>query len=193
LDPIIKLTFGKGGSDNTFVATGMHLRDMESRDYKITGNWSSPLEDGKIPVELKITYRRRWDSTQMRGVFDPEEDSLRGTTQTMFYPGEFVFKRDPDFIRFYPAPSLINAHRRWEFAITSVLDNIHQQAWSPKRILKKIKDGKRFTELAQQSRQRVLSKSEREEVLTLLPSFYEEDVQFYSSLLTAVPDVSKFE
>jgi hypothetical protein len=182
--PMIKFTFRKGGSDHAFVAAGVLWEDSEFQNYEITGNWSSPRKDGKIPIELKITYRQRSDNTELKGVFDPEEDSLRGTTQTGYCAGEFVFKRDPDFIRFYPAPSITNARKRWKFATTSVLDHIQRQAWSPRRILKKIEDGGRFMELALKERHRwELSQSDREEVLALLPGLYEADVRFYSSLI----------
>lgn len=61
--------------------------------------------------------------------------------------GEFVFKRDPDFIRFYPALSVMNARKRWEFALTMVLDRVRRRAWSSKRIFHRIRTGQRFMEL----------------------------------------------
>jgi hypothetical protein len=186
MSPMIKFTFGKGESDRTFVAAGKQWREASYQDYGITGSWSSPLEDGKTPVELKINYGWRWEDIELKGVFDPEENSLRGTQKTEDSTGEFVLKRGPDLVRFYPAPSVTNARRRWEFATTSVRDHTRRQAWSPRRILKRIKDGKRFMELTvKQNTRWTLSDDDKEEALTLFSSLYEGDVQFYSSLLNA--------
>ena len=185
MDPMIKFTFNKGEDGNTFVAAGTHYRRDRHKDYKITGKWSPPSEDGKIPVELKIVYITTWADIELTGVFDPEENSLRGT---MFIPfdgatGEFVFKRDPDFVRFYPAPSVINARKRWEFATTLVLDRIRRKAWSPVYILKRIKDGKRYMELSLRfDYGRSLNGDEVEEFLALFPVLYEADTRFYASL-----------
>jgi hypothetical protein len=185
---MMKLTFTEGEAERTFVATGTNLQDGRPWDYTITGSWSPSLEDGKIQVELKITSRSVFCiGVELKGVFDPEEDSLRGTTVKLGYLdeslGEFVFKRDPDFVRFYPSPSTINARKRWEFAMASVLDRVRKQAWSPKRISKRIKNGKRFLELALKDQDGVCTPDERQEFLNLLPFLDEADVQFYTSLV----------
>ena len=187
MDPMIKFTFNKGEDENTFVTTGTHYRAGDHKRYEITGKWSPPSEDGKIPVELKIVYITTWADIEVTGVFDPEENSLRGTIliPTDGATGEFVFKRDPDFVRFYPAPSVINAAKRWEFAITSVLDGIRRKAWSPMYILKRIKDTKRYMESAIRLRYygKELTTDETEEFLALFPILYEADTRFYASLI----------
>jgi len=187
LDPMIKFTFSKGEDENTFVAVGTHYRSGKHKNYKITGKWSSPSEDGKIPVELKIIYITTWADIELTGVFDPEENSLRGTIliQSDGATGEFVFKRDPEFVRFYPAPSIINARKRWEFATTSVLDRVRRMAWSPTCILKRIKDGKRYMELSLRLNYygRDLTEDEVAEFLALFPILYEADTRFYASLI----------
>lgn len=171
---MMKFTFSKGEGEGTFVAAGVHYRDGRYRDYKIAGNWSLPLGDGKIPVEMYLN-----DVTLLEGVFDPEENSMRGTTGTV---GGFVFKRDPDFVRFYPSPSNVNARTRWEFATTSVLDRVRQQAWSLQRILKKIKVGRRFMELTlRQYYGRYLEEEEFDEFFTLFPGL--SDTRFYRSII----------
>ena len=186
-DTMIKLTFTKGEDENTFVAAGKHYRSTITDDYEITGKWSPSSEDGGIVVEFKIAYIvDRWASIDLTGVFDPEENSLRGTTLTPAYgvAGEFVFKRDPDFVRFYPAPSVMDARKRWEFATTSVLDRIRRKAWSPARILKRIKDGKRYRDLVFEKKYgRYLSVDEIAGFRALLPALYEADVRFYASLI----------
>ena len=187
MDPMIKFTFFKGEDENAFVASGTHYQSGMYKTYKITGKWSSPLEDGRIPVELKIVYISRWADVELTGFFDPEENSLRGI---MVIPadgttGEFVFKRDPEFVRLYPAPSVTNTRKRWEFATTAVLDRIRREAWSPMRILKRIKDGKRYMELALRLNYcgRELTWDEFTEFLALFPILYEADARFYASLI----------
>jgi len=187
MDPMIKFTFSKGEGENTFVAAGTHYRTGDHKNYKITGKWSPASGDGRIPMELKIVYTTTWADIELTGVFDPEENSLRGT---MLIPndgatGEFVFKRDPDFVRFYPAPSVINARKRWEFATTSVLDRIRRKAWSPTCILKRIKDGKRYIKLSIGLKYygRDLTEDETNEFLALFPTLYEADTRFYASLI----------
>ena len=190
---MIKFTFTRGEGENTFVAAGAHYRSADSKTYEITGKWSPPSEDGRIPVELKIVYTTTWFDIELTGMFDPEENSLRGN---MLIPsdgatGEFVFKRDPDFIRFYPAPSVLNASKRWEFATTSVLDHIRRKAWSPTYILKRIKNRKRYMELSLRLKYygRDLTGDETEEFLALFPALYEADTRFYASLINI--DLSK--
>ena len=188
MDPMIKFTFNKGEDGNTFVAAGTHYLRDRHKDYKITGKWSPPSDDGKVPVELKLNYPTMWADIELTGFFDPEEDSLRGT---MLIPndgatGEFVFKRDPDFVRFYPAPSVIDARKRWEFATTSVLDHLRRKAWSPLCILKRIKDGKRYMQLSLRLNYygRDLDEDEVTEFLALFPVLYEADTRFYASLIS---------
>ena len=184
---MMKFTFTKGEGECAFVAVGAHYRERRYDSCEITGRWGPPSEDGTIPVELEISYNEIvWRNTAMKGTYDPEEDSLRGTVAMSFIEetGEFVFKRDPDFVRFYPAPSVINARKRWEFATTSILDRTRREAWSLKRISKQMKDKKRFMDLicAGYYRRRVFE-GEVEESHLLLSGLYETDVQFYASLI----------
>ena len=188
-DPMFRITFTAGEGECTFVAAGQHYRGPRYTNYKVTGHWDPPSEGGKPSVELKFTYSTKdWANTELKGEFDPEENSLRGTmviSDARPSSGEFVFKRDPDFVRFYPAPSVIDARKRWEFAITSVLDRIRREAWSSRYILKRLKDRKRYMELViRQHHGRDLTWDEEEEFLALFPSLYEADVQFYASLIS---------
>ena len=184
---MIKLALTAGDGERTFVSAAAHHRGGRYKHCKITGNWGSPSEDGKIPLEIKMTYGYgEIVDTELKGVFDPEENSLRGATTlpSQGLVGEFVFKRHPDFVRFYPAPSIINARKRWKFATTSVLDHVRRQAWSPDYILKRIKDGKRYMELALRGYYgKSLTKDEKEEYHALLLNLYEADAQFYASLI----------
>ena len=137
-------------------------------------------------MELKIVYITTWADVELTGVFDPEENSLRGTTLIPAdgATGEFVFKRDPDFVRFYPASSAISARKRWEFAMTSILDRIRRKAWTPAYILKRIRDGKRYMELSLRfDYGRDLGKGEMAEFLSLFSVLYEADARFYASLI----------
>jgi len=187
MDPMIKFTFSEGEDENVFVAAGTHYQSGRHKNYKITGKRSPPSEDGRIPVELKIVYITTYAYIELTGVFDPEENSLRGTVliPTDGATGEFVFKRDPDFVRFYPAPSVINARKRWEFATTSVLDSVRRKAWSLKCIIQRIKDGKRYMKLSFGLHYygRDLTGDEAEEFLALFPVLYEADTRFYASLI----------
>ena len=190
MDPMIKLTLNKGEGENNFFAAGSHFRGSWYKHCKVTGNWSPKWENGKIPVEFRIVYGSMdtdWANAELRGLFDPTEGSLRGTTTmpNSILTGEFVFKRSPDFVRFYPAPSLIDARKRWEFATTSVLDRVRRQAWSFKQIHKKLRDGQRFVELTLRDSYygMDLAMDEEEELLALFPALYEADAQFYASLI----------
>jgi hypothetical protein len=178
--PMMKLTFIKGESESKFVAAGAYYQDGRYWDYKIAGSWSPPLEDGKIPVKMKMN-----EYIVLEGTFDPEENSMRGeTTETFRTPRAFVFKRDPGFVRFYSAPCVVNARARWEFATTSVLDRIRQRAWSSQRILKRMKDGRRFMDLTLRGHYgRRLEMEESDEASTLFPGLYESDARFYRSLI----------
>ena len=184
-DQMIKFAFNKGEEEYTFVAAGTHYNGDMAKDYTIAGKRSPPSEDGKIPVELKISYATRWAEIELTGSFDPEENTLRGT---MFIPyneiaGEFVFKRHPDLVRFYPAPSITGARERWEFAMTSVLDRIRRKAWSPTYFLKRIRDRKRYIELSLRSYYGRATEDERKEFCALCLVLYEADVQFCASLI----------
>ena len=189
---MIKFTLSKGENDQAFVAVGAHYQGCWHKKCSITGIWNSPSADGKIPVEFKIAYTDTdWTNIELKGIFDPEENSLKGTMVMPFYQttGEFVFKRDPDFVRFYPPPSVTNARKRWEFARKSVLDRVRRQAWSSKQILQRIRDGRRFMELTLRLNYGKRNDEDRVEYLALLPGLYEADVEFYTSLITI--DVSK--
>ena len=170
-----KYTLIKGEDKGTFVAVWEDYQTSRQGERRIPGSWSPPTEDGKILVEMKVD-----NEVLVKGTFDPEENSIRGTTEHM---GEFVFKRDQDFVRFYPAPCTLNAQTRWKFAMTSVLDRIRQEAWSSKRILKKIKDGKRFMELTLKKESGIFEPDEHKELLSLFPCLYEADTRFYRSLI----------
>jgi len=182
---MIKLSLIKGDEGNAFTATGTHYRCGQFMDYKITGKWSPPSEDGKIPVELKIIYTSR-ANFELTGVFDPEENSLRGTMRipACNVTGEFVFKRNPEFVRLYPAPSVISARKRWEFAMTAVLDRVLREAWSPAYFLKRIRDGKRYKDLSLRAYYgRTLDEDGVAEFLSIFPVLYEADARFYASLI----------
>lgn len=185
---MIKLTFNKGEGESTFVASGSHFRESWYKHCNVTGNWSPRREDGKIQVEFKMIYSSvDWGNAELFGLFDPEENSLRGRMEmpNSKLTGEFVFKRHPDFVRFYPAPSVINARKRWEFAVTSILDRVRREAWSRQRIFKKLKDGERFMDLTLRDSHygMDLAMDEEEELLALFPGLYEADAQFYASLI----------
>ena len=183
---MIKLILNEGEEENTFVATGTHYRWGEHKNYEISGKRDPPLEDGKIRVELMLAYTTTWANVKLTGVFDPEENSLRGTT---FVPidgskGEFVFKRNPDLARFYPAPLVINGHTRWEFTRASFLDLTRRDAWSRTRILKKIRDKKRYVELSLRFYYgRDLNEEELAEFYALLLVLDEADARFCASLI----------
>ena len=190
MDPMIKFTLNRGEEENAVTATGTHYRCAEHRDYKITGKRRSPLEDGRIPMKLKVAYITLGDNRELEltGVFDPEENSLRGTTLDPFDRdmGEFVFKRDPDLVRFYPAPSVINARKRWEFATTLVLDRIRRKTWPLAYILERVRDGNRYMEFSLRLHYgKVPNEDEWAEFCALLSVLYEADARFYASLIRA--------
>jgi hypothetical protein len=183
---MMKFSLSKGEGERTFLATGAHyVSGTDYGDYQITGAWGPPSEDGKIPVDFKITYIiKDWSGVDLKGVFDPEENSLRPIATSGEFPGEFVFKRDSDFVRFHPAPSIINARKRWEFSKTLVLDRVRRQAWSSKQILKKLKDGKRFIKLTLMRNSRTsMTRDEMQEHDALTFGLREEDVRFYNSII----------
>ena len=183
-DHMVKFTFSEGESERTFVATGAHFKEMEYKDYKLVGNWSLGSQDGKIRVEMEVTYDDDYYNVELEGVFDPEENSLRGTAVMLIGTGEFVFKRDPAFVRFYPVPSVITPRKRWEFVTTAVLDRVRQQAWSPRRIFKRIEDRKRFMELIiQRHHGKMPTVDEFNELYGLFYRLDEADFQFCASLI----------
>ena len=185
LGPMIKWTLNRGSGENSITASGTHYHSGFHKTYTITGT-TGPLEGGKMRVDLKVNYESMWLGIRLTGYFDSEENSLKGTiTMSDGGPGEFVFKRDPDFVRLYPAPSVIDAEERWKFATTVILDRIRQESWSPSHILKRIKNGKRYMELAIRDDYygQVLDDDEFDEYNELLSSLYESDARFYASLI----------
>jgi hypothetical protein len=184
---MIKLNFVAGRGERTLIASGEHFRGTRYKRYKVTGHWDPSSEGGKISVELRITYGTKdVANSKLKGVFDSEEHSFKGT---MVVPnrglsGEFVFKRDPDFLRFYPAPSTITARKRWEFAAKSILDRVRREAWSLKQILNRMENRRRYMELVPRHYYgKRLTKDEEEELLALFPGLYEADAQFCASLI----------
>jgi hypothetical protein len=148
LGPMMKWTLDRGSEENSIVASGTHYFSGYQKTYTLIGT-TGALEGGRVRVDLKIRYRALWSDISMTGYFDLEENSVRGTlTMSNGNRGEFAFKRDPDLVRLYPAPSTIDAKARWRFATAVILDRIRRQSWSPSYILKRIKDGKRYMELA---------------------------------------------
>jgi len=182
---MIKWTLNRGNEENSIVASGTHYDWGYHKRHSIVGT-TGPLEGGKMPVDLKISYASMWLDIKLTGHFDPEENSLKGKmTISDGTSGEFVFKRDPDFVRLYPAPSIIDARERWKFATTAILDRIQRESWSPSRILKRIKDGKRYMELAIRDEYygEELNDDEYDEYFGLISSLYESDARFYVSLI----------
>ena len=146
-----------------------------------------PSDDGKLPVKFRFSCVALWVNIELTGVFDSEENSLRGITLSSAngVKGEFVFKRNPDFVRFYPAPSVMNARKRWEFATASVFYDIHRNTWSPARIHKRIEDRKRYMDLAlRHSYGRKLTEDEETKFYALPLVLHEADVRFYTSLIS---------
>ena len=179
---MMKFTLSKGGGERTFSAAGAHYRFL-CTNYQITGTWGPPSEDGKIPVELKITYGgRSWLNMDAKGVFDPEENSLRATTSEEL-PSQLVFKRDPDLVRFCPGRCATDARDRWGFVKAVILGRVRRQAWSSNQILKRFKDRNRFIELALKQLEGLLTRDEIEESQALNFGLREEDVRFYTSIM----------
>ena len=195
-DYMVGFTLTKGEGEHTFVATGVHHREAYYSEYEITGNWSPSPEDAKTPIELKITYKTApWSDVDLKGVFDPEENSLRGSAVMPWHDykdgtWEFAFKRDPDLIRFYPAPSATSARARWGFATTLVLDRVRREAWSSQRIFQRIRDRKLFTKIARRPHGRAWADGEWEEATNLKRRLYEADVQFFNSVMKVDPDTA---
>jgi len=176
------LTLNRGSGQNSIAGSGTHYQSGYHKVYTLTGT-TGVLKGGKTPVGLKLVYTGKWQFAAMTGHFDPEENSFRGTvTWQGGNSGEFVFKHDPDFVRFYPAPSTIDARARWKFATAVILDRIRRESWSASYILKRIKDGKRYTELAVKDMhsRKTFDGGELDEYHNLLSSIYEADARFYT-------------
>lgn len=194
-NPVITLTLTPGEGENSLAASGTHYLAGDHKTFTVTGKFGTPEEDGKIPVQFKFVYAAIWMDVEMKGKFDPSEGSLRGTLKFSSHTtaGDFVFKRSPDFIRFYPSPSTMTARKRWEFATTAVLDKIRRDSWSPRYLLQRIKDGKRYVELAIRSHYygRDLDPDEENEYRSMFSTFLPGDGRFYACLikikLAAVP------
>lgn len=185
LAPMMKWTLNRGSKENSIVSSGTNYHSGYYKTFTVTGT-AEPLEDGKMQVDLKIDYAFMWLGVTMKGYFDPEENSLKGTaTLSDGSPGGFVFKRDPDLVRFYPAPSTINAKNRWKFATTAILDRIRRESWSASYILKRIQDGKRYMELAIRDDYygQGLDDDETKEYNELISSLYDNNARFYASLI----------
>jgi hypothetical protein len=176
--PMIKWTLNRDNEENSIVASRTRYCSGFCTPYTIAGT-NGPFEDGKTPVDLKIKNVSPWFDTRLTGYFD-SEDSIKGTTLVPDgSSGEFVFKRDPDFFRLYPAPSIINARERCKFAMMVILDHIRRESWSPSCVLRRIKDAKRCIELTARGwyHGRKLDGDEYGGYCRLL-SFYESDARF---------------
>ena len=189
-NPLITLTLTRGEGENTITASGTHYRGGYYKTFTVTGKSGAPEEDGTIPVDLKFVYVAIWLDAELTGKFDPEEKSLRGTLKLgsglTVTTGDFVFKRNPDFVRFYPSPSTVTARKRWEFATKAVLDKIRRHSWSPTYILQRIKDGKKYMEMSirQNHFGRDLNADEEKEYYQLFTGLLAGDARFYASLIT---------
>ena len=188
MDPMIALTLNRGDGENFLTATGTHHMAGYHKSFTVTGKSGIPEKDGKIPIVLKFVYVAIWKDSELTGKFDPEEQSFRGTVTfgTERDPGEFVFKRNPDFVRFYVSPSSVTARKRWGFATKVVLDRIRRDAWSPPYFVQRIKNGKRYMEMSIRGFHygRALSEDEFKEFLELFSTLRVEDARFYASLIT---------
>jgi hypothetical protein len=182
---MVKWTLHRGIEENSILATGAKYFAGYCKAFEIAGT-VKPFEGGKMRVDLKINYAAMWLGINMTGCFDQDENSLRGTiSMSDGTRGEFVFKRDPDFVRLYPAPSTVDARARWKFATAAVLDRIRRQSWSPSYILGRIKNRKRYMRLAIRDEyyRRPLDDNETDEYDDLLSSLDENNAWFYASLI----------
>ena len=181
--PMIKWMLNRGDGENSIIASGTQYDTGYYKAYTLTGI-TGPLEGGRVPVDLKIDYAAVWMGITLTGHFDLEENSLRGAVRWENGSlGDFVFKRNPDFVRLYPAPSTIDARARWNFATAVIGDRVQRQLRWPSYILKRIKDGKRYMELALRDDYygKRLDDEERGQYNKLLSSLYETDARFYAS------------
>ena len=179
------LTLNRGSEENSITAPGTHYRSGYHKTYTLTGT-VAVVESGFIQVDMTFQYAATWGGLALAGYFDREENSIEGIlTFSDSTPGEFVFKREPDFVRLYPAPSTIDARARWKFATAVILDRIRRQSWSPSYILKRIKDGKRYMDLSIRYDYygKKLGGDEFDEYCDLVSSLYDADAQFYASLI----------
>jgi hypothetical protein len=182
---MMKWTLERGSAENTIVASGIQYHPEIQKTYTLIGT-TGDLENGRVQVDLKINYRTLRPDTSMTGYFDLEENSVRGTlTLSNGNRGEFAFKRDPDLVRLYPAPSTIDAKARWKFAMAVILDRIRRKSWPLSYILKRVKVRERYMELAIRDSHygKALNGDEYEEYDDLLASLYEADSRFYASLI----------
>ena len=184
-NPMIKLTLNRGSEEDSITASGTHYRSGYHKTYTLVAT-TGILEGGQIQVNMTVDYVTTWGGLAMVGYFDPEENSIKGIlTFSDNTPGEFVFKRSPAFVRFYPAPSIIDARARWKFATKVILDGIQRRSWSPSYILKRIKDGKRYMDLSIRYEYygKKLDGDESDEYHGLVASLYDTDARFYASLI----------
>ena len=182
---MIMLTLNRGSEENSITASGTHYSSGYHKTYTLTGT-VAVVEGGFIQVDMTFEYAATWGGLALAGYFDREENSIEGIlTFSDSTPGEFVFKREPDFVRLYPAPSTIDARARWKFATAVILDRIRRQSWSPSYILKRIKDGKRYMDLSIRYEYygKKLCGDEFDEYCDLVSSLYDADAQFYASLI----------
>ena len=183
--PMIMLTLNRGSGENSITASGTHYRSGYHKTFTLTGT-TGTLEGGQVKVDMAVEYVVTWGGLAMTGYFDPGENSIKGTlTFSDDTLGEFVFKRNPDFVRLYPAPSTIDARTRWKFATKVILDRIQRRSWSPSYILKRIKDGKRYMDLSLRHEYygKKLDGDESDEYNELVSSLYDTDARFYASLI----------
>ena len=185
LGPMMKWTLERGSAENEIVASGTHYHSGIQKTYTLNGT-TGDLDSGRVRVDLTIHYRGLWSDISMSGYFDLEANSVKGTMMmSNGNRGEFAFKRDPDLVRLYPAPSTIDAKARWKFAKAVILDRIRRKSWSLSYILKRIKDGERYMELAIRIEYygKRLNYDEYKEYDDLLASLYEADSRFYASVI----------
>jgi hypothetical protein len=185
---MITFTVSKGAGERELVGDTKGYIHGEHKEEKFIGNWSPPSGDGRISIELEVTVDTMGPALiKLKGFFNPEDQSFRGEVVLSSDEGigEFVFKRDADFLRFYPAPSEVNAHTSWEFAMRSVLYRVGRRAWSAERILHRIDVGKRFMELLLKFHCGMGTQDDEKAYHDLSFGFDEEDVQFYDFMVKA--------
>jgi hypothetical protein len=185
---MLTFTLSEGAGERKLVADSKGYVHGEHKEEKFIGTWAPPSEDKKVAIDLDVTKdTTRPGFIKLKGSFDPKEDSLRGDVVLSSGEeiGEFVFKRDADFVRFYPAPSKVNASTRWEFALRSVRDRVSRQAWSSDRILKRIEIGKQFMELLLKFHCGMGTQDDETAYHDLSFGFDEADVQFYDFMVKA--------
>lgn len=188
VNPLITLTLARGGSENSLAASGTYCSPYSHSEttYTVTGKFGTPEEDGRTPMGLTFIHPPPYLDTELEGKFDPEEKSLRGTFKyySGMFTGDFVFKRIPDFLRFYPPPATTTALKRWRFATMVVLDKIQRDSCSPTHLLQRVKDGRRYMELSIRARHygKVLDTYDEAEYSKLFTTLAG-DAQFFASLI----------